>query len=519
MTLESGGLVAAGNRHTAEAAASVLGEGGNAFDAVVAALWMACVCEPVLCSLGGGGFVLTQKDGAKPEIIDFFTDTPLVKLPEHVLDFELITADFGSVRQEFHTGHGSAATPGFVAGLFALHRNHGSMPMSELTQPAIRLATKGHKFDPFQAYILDIVSSIMLRSPEATRLYQSRKFNHKNEPMKEGETFKNLDLANSIERIGLDGENLFYHGELAEVIAHSQSEGGLITLDDLEAYEVKTRTPIMTKVGGANLYTNPIPSSGGTLLALQLALLASAPKDILDEATGWSLGLVEAMGTANHARRTSGFIEDPSNAAIKSLFEEHHIKDFQTALAKRAEKVGGTTHISVADANGNVASATTSNGEGCGHIIPGTGIMLNNMLGEEDINPLGFFKWECGTRISSMMAPSLLIQEGGKRTALGSGGSNRIRTALFQVAANMALKGMNEEQAIAHPRLHYEYNLLQIEQGFQLEILDDLTAAYPEHHLWQDKNLFFGGVHAASTSPFGLSGAADARRGGVVIKI
>lgn len=519
MTSKKGGLVAAGNKHTADAAATIMAGGGTAFDAMIAALFMACVAEPVLCSLGGGGFLMAKEAGKTPELIDFFTQTPLAKRPARDLDFEAITADFGSVHQEFHTGLGSVATPGFVAGLFAVHQRHGTMPMATLAEPAIELAGRGHALDPFQAYILEIVSPIMLRTPGAADLYRSR--NTKDmAPMTEGEAFRNPDLAQTMETLCAEGPDLFYKGALATSIAYHQVEAGLLTPRDLETYQVEIRKPFETKFADAVLYTNPIPSSGGTLLALQLRLFDAAQDEVrVSPETLWSLALVEAMASTNRLRHETTFADEPSDEATARLFDELHIADFNLALKGRAKKLGGTTHISIVDGNGNVAAATTSNGEGCGHIVPGTGIMLNNMLGEEDINPKGFFKWDCNTRISSMMAPSILVQPDGTLTALGSGGSNRIRTALFQVIANMVYRGMNEGQAVAAPRLHFEHDLLQVEGGFGSEEIERLKLVSDACHLWDNQNLFFGGVHLASIGKSGQAGAADPRRGGVVLQV
>ena len=517
MTGNSGGLVAAGNIHTAQAAASVLEDGGNAFDAMIAALWMTCVSEPVLSSLGGGGFLLAGENGEIPEVIDFFAHTPLVKLPAHALEFERMTADFGSVHQEFHTGQGSVATPGFVAGLFVILDRHGTMPMRRLAQPAIDLATKGHALDPLQAYILDVVSPIMLASGEARRLYGSKKT--QDQAMKAGEIFRNLDLANAIERIAIEGPDLFYEGELAQVIAHEQSEAGLLTKDDLLGYRVEIHDPITTIVKGTTVHTNPVPSSGGTLVALQLDLLSRANPEVLRDPRGWTLALLQAMETSSRARHQSGLNTKPDNEAVRKIFDQSYVDDFSTALAGRAEKLGGTTHISIVDKKGNVAAATASNGEGCGHIVPGTGIMLNNMLGEEDINPMGFFNWECGTRISSMMAPTLLHHLDGSRTILGSGGSNRIKSAVFQVSAQIIFDKMGIEDAVNHPRLHLEKGHLHIEGGFEPDLVDLLISGHPDAHQWEDKNLFFGGVHVAKFGESELLGAADSRRGGVIRQV
>jgi gamma-glutamyltranspeptidase/glutathione hydrolase len=177
----------------------------------------------------------------------------------------------------------------------------------------------------------------------------------------------------------------------------------------------------------------------------------------------------------------------------------------------------GTTHISVADAAGNIASLTVSNGEGCSYVLPGTGIMLNNMLGEEDLNPGGFHQWKEGSRLASMMSPAVAELADGTRYALGSGGANRIRSAITQVLINLLDFGMSLEQAVAAPRIHLEGDMLSIEAGLGDEAMQALESSAPRTHLWPEKNLFFGGVHAVSVTPAGeFHGAGDPRRGGEV---
>ncbi len=177
----------------------------------------------------------------------------------------------------------------------------------------------------------------------------------------------------------------------------------------------------------------------------------------------------------------------------------------------------GTTHISVADAEGNIASLTASNGEGCSYVLPGTGIMLNNMLGEEDLNPGGFNRWKKGARLASMMSPAVVEQADGTRFALGSGGSNRIRSAITQVLVNLLDFDMTPEQAVAAPRIHLEGDMLSLEPGFSEDPWPRFESAAPKTHLWPEKNLFFGGVHTVSVKPGGIfDGAGDPRRGGVV---
>ena len=187
----------------------------------------------------------------------------------------------------------------------------------------------------------------------------------------------------------------------------------------------------------------------------------------------------------------------------------------QQQIHQRSESTRGTTHISVTDRHGNMAGMTVSNGEGCGHVIPDTDIMLNNMLGEEDLNPNGFHQWQPNQRMTSMMAPSSVLLADDRRLVIGSGGSNRLRTAILQVLVNIIDFGMSVEDAVHQPRIHHEAGLLSLEQGLPHASVTALTGSHPRHKIWPELNLFFGGTHCVMQQGNELLGSGDPRRGGV----
>jgi gamma-glutamyltranspeptidase/glutathione hydrolase len=197
------------------------------------------------------------------------------------------------------------------------------------------------------------------------------------------------------------------------------------------------------------------------------------------------------------------------------LLDPAYLAKYRQHILGRTESPRGTTHMAIIDNDGNIASMSVSNGEGCGHLIPGTGIMLNNMLGEEDLNSTGFHKWTPDQRMTSMMSPTLLLTADGDEIALGSGGSNRIRTAILQVILNLVDYGMSPADAVNSPRIHYEKGLLSIEGGFDNREITRLLGRYPDHKIWQERSLYFGGTHTVMKNSAGFSGAGDIRRGGV----
>lgn len=501
--------VAAGHDETAKAGIEVLDAGGNAFDAAIAGFLTACVSEPVLASLGGGGFLMAHVPGTPTQIFDFFTQTPHAPASLDDADFHAITADFGTAQQEFHIGLGSVATPGAVAGIFDIHKHLGRLPMSEIVKPAVRLAKSGLPINDFQAYLLTVVEPIYIETPESRRQYCCNSSDDGVAKIKiSGDTFGAPEFGNFLEVLAIEGPNLFYKGEIADQI--EAFSGCSINKADLARYQVMQRDPISSIINNHRISINPPPAIGGALIMLALSMLDKTDRQDMSFGTlEYVQTLVSIMDVCNAARVESGIDLNP----IKGAEILHEVAGHPPAHR-------GTTHISVADNDGNVAAMTVSNGEGCGTIIPGTGIMLNNMLGEEDLNTAGFFNWPLNTRMSSMMSPGVMISPEGDVTGFGSGGSNRIRSAIMQFIANVAFSDMNISDAVLAPRLHLEGSKLDLEPDFPSETLKALNDVYPKLKTWPAPSMFFGGVHAIQRSQRGrVTGAADHRRGGVFIPL
>lgn len=498
------GCVAAGHPVTAEAAAAVLRAGGNAFDAALAALYTACVAEPVLASLGGGGFLLARPASGAPRIFDFFVHTPQHRRPAGEAHAYPIVTDWGTAQQEFNIGLGSAAVPGIVRGIFAVHRALGRLPMADIVAPAVAAARDGVVITPFQAYLMTLVAPIYLGAPETRALYAAA----------EGQSQRNPDMADLLEGLGRDGDALFYDGAVAAAIADScRDGGGHLTREDLHRYTAVVRDPLTVRYRDATVTTNPPPSAGGTLIAFGLGLLERADlRDLAFGSPAHAAVLARVMARTVDARTAHG-----SGA---HLLTDALLTRYAAELADVRAAYRGTTHVSVVDAAGNAAAVTVSNGEGCGAIVPGTGMMLNNMLGEDDVNPAGVHAWPEGQRLSSMMAPTMLTRDDGWFAVTGSGGSKRIRTAILQVVSNMIDFGMSPEDAVAAPRLHVEEGHLSVETGLGPATEAVLAGLLPRHTLWNARNMFFGGVHTVARAQGGsLSGVGDPRRGGVCLLV
>lgn len=503
------GAVAAGHPKTAEAAVEILAAGGSAFDAALAALCAACAAEPVLSSLGGGGFLLTRDHRGQASLFDFFVQTPRRKRPAAELEFQPILADFGNARQEFHIGLGTVATPGVVRGLFDVHRALGRLPMTEIMAPAIRYAREGLAVNALQGYIFSVVAPIYRFSAEARAVYCGDAGG--TALPRDGDLLRQPALANTLELLAREGDRLFYEGELGQsLVAQCQEHGGHLIREDLLHYRTIRRQPLGHAYRGYQLLTNPPPSSGGLLIAFALDLLAGSELGSMGFGSPRHLSaLAWAMAQANRARGAQGPCAEP--------LVEQQWRRLQAAIGAHPPRARGTTHISVIDEAGNAAALSLSNGEGCGHLLADSGIMPNNMLGEEDLNPSGFHQWPTDTRVSSMMAPSMALR-GNRLIVTGSGGSNRLRSAILQTLSNLIDFGMPVEQAVSAPRIHLEQDFLSLEPGLPAEGVAVLRAAYPQHHLWDQPNLFFGGCHSLLFDGQRLEGAGDPRRGGCFLR-
>lgn len=501
------GIVATGHPLVSKAAIQMLELGGNAFDAAVAAGFAGAIAEPALTSLGGGGFLLARNGSGKATLFDFFVDTPgkgkaVEDLEPH---FFPVTIQFPSSTQDFNVGLGSVAVPGNIKGYLHVHKKLGSLPLKEILQPAIAMAREGVALNKHQAYFLNMLKPIMVVTEASRKIFEPN-----GRYVQEGDILSNPELADFLENLAQAGSaDLFYKGEIAQRIVSDMEAGkGLLTKEDLASYEVIEREPLSAEYRDFLLLTNPPPSFGGVLIRLALELLSRL-----------EIGDIR-WGTSSHLMAVALAQREVEKLRTKNCHEldgaerEKMVSEAADFVRKRLWS-RGTTHVSVADGYGNVASMTTSNGEGSGYIVPGTGIMLNNMMGEDDLHPEGFHSSEPGHRVASMMSPSLVLHRNKVRLVLGSGGSKRIRTAIVQVLLNYLDFGLDIETSVKAPRLHWDGKRLQIEPGYDKNSIDALKEEF-EINVWDDIDVYFGGVHAVE--PEG-EGGGDPRRGGCVMKL
>ncbi len=480
---------ACGHPLTTQAAHDVLCAGGSAVDACIAAALMACVVEPVLAGPMGGGFMMLCPAQGTARVLDGFVQTPRRRIPAEVHSIE---ADFGDTRQIFHIGPGTIATPGLIPMVFEAHARAGRMSMTDLAQPAVTAARAGHVVTTFQAEVARITRPILSHIPAT-----AQRFGMAERPLQAGDHLRTPDLADALEVLAIEGARLFTEGEVAQ--AFLSLDGIALTGEDLRRYAPRWREPLHMLRHGWDVALTPSPSIGGTQIALMLdampqgvtpALLHRAQVELLD---------LRAQSS------------DPLT------FDPVLVAQLRRTLAGHAARQRGTTHISVTDQGGMGAALTLSNGTGAGVIVPGTGIMPNNMLGEEDLLPGGPESWAPDVRLASAMCPMCLRAPDGSVTMMGSGGSSRIRTALSQTALHL-IAGQPLEDAVMAPRLHLDIanGPVMAEPGDECwtDALRDLPA---EVAIWPERSMYFGGVHAVRSTRGGVTAVADPRRDGMAL--
>ncbi len=482
--------IAAGHELTAEAATEVLRSGGNAVDAAIAAFLMTWVAEPCMSSAGGGAFAMVAMDGRDVKLFDFFCQTPRHKRAVSGMDFFPVTIDFGDTQEVFHVGKGSTATPGAVAGVFELHRHYGTMPMIELAQPAIEAAKNGVVVNGFQHFDFDLLSPILQLSEHGKAIF----FPNGKIPAI-GEKIYLPQLADFLDALAREGTDLFYRGEIAQkIVQDHHMNGGGLTLEDFEHYQVVVREPLRFTYRDKTIFSNPAPSIGGSIIALTLkefdqkhAAISHLAKD--------------------HILLLHDVFESIDALGKKPEILHHAVRQWQQ------KTWGSTTHFNVADRHGNAVSLSTTIGEGCGSFIDNTDTMLNNMLGEAALMPNGFHSWQVNTRLSSMMSPTIVLNENlHPEIVLGTGGASRIAFAISQVLHLLVDHHLPVHEAVNAPRVHLEHDILQVEAGF-----DEVPVA---HHfsqrlnIWQQRSLYFGGVHVLKREQDYWTAAGDARRDG-----
>ncbi|MGD0682874.1 MAG: gamma-glutamyltransferase [Terracidiphilus sp.] len=497
------GMVVSVHHLASDAGLEILRKGGNAVDAAVATGFALAVVHPAAGNLGGGGFLLLRTHDGKTTFIDYREKAPLQAT-------ETMYQDAGGnvIPNSSVLGYRSIATPGSVAGLVYAERKYGKLGLRRVIAPAIRLAAEGFQLTAEEAH--ELSDPDLARFPDSKRIFQ-----RDGQLYKEGETFRQPELARTLRRIAADPED-FYHGKMArELVADLSKGGALLTLADLAAYNVVERTPIVGSFHDYTVISAPPPSSGGIVLLSTLNILEGDGLAKLGDRSPTAIHLiVEAFRRAYMDR--AEYLGDPDYnsipaaeltskkyaAAWRATFDSNAATPSATlrrpeGFLPPAPKTAGqhpesqnTTHYSVVDSQGNAVAVTTTLNNGFGsHVTAGSlGFLLNDEMDDFTVklgtpNMYGLIQGPAnaiasGKRPLSAMTPTIVLENGKLRYVLGSPGGARIISTVANIFLSASQGGLNIQQAVDAPRFHHQYlpDKLYLEPGFQLATQDALRA-------------------------------------------
>ena len=499
--------VAAPSSAALEAGLAVVAEGGNAVDAAVAASIAAMCTEPGIVSIMGGAYVNIWPGGGPPVVID-----GNVEMPGRGLDPSRFGQGIRFVETQYGggitlgAGYGSVANAGAVHALSRAIELHGKVPWSRVVEPTERVCRDGFAVGAASALYLGIVRESLFGDDAEAHAIVTGPEGH---TLRAGEVVQNSDLADILELLAAQGPALFTTGVVGRVLIDEMAaHDGLLTRDDLLAYEAVVRRPTLRRLGDWTVALNPPPSVGGPMLAVMLGELAGREP-------GWSWTDVIDIQTRVLSYRLSVHDRSPDlladGDALLQLVERHGLAGLPTSAS--------TAHVSAADSDGTACAITMSSGYGAGIAIPGTGILLNNALGEPELNRLGLHALAPGTRLASNMAPTTARSSSGGCLAVGSPGADRITTALLQVLGPALLRGTDIEDAIEAPRLHVRFRedgTPAVEHERDPAIAAAVEALALPRYEYPSRHMYFGGVGAAQLDGAELFAAADSRREGAV---
>ena len=492
----------------AEAAREIAASGGNAVDCALAAALFTINTEPGVCALAGSAFITVWTPGNEPITIDGNVSVPGRGLAENERGggASSVTITYGGGITTL-AGPGSVAIPGTLAALDRASTLFGNTPWKELFAPTIRATRDGFPLSSACHYYLGYSGEcIFSRSDDGFFALH----NADRSQRERGSLIIVPHLADTLAAIADEGARVFYEGELARSMTeHVRDGGGAMTLDDLKHYEAIERPSLTVDIGDWTIATTPPPAVGGTILASMLLACADLPHREWDSAALSQLIQVQRAALDYRKRRLD--LADDVGAEAAKLLDSARSGQLLSRWTSAS-----TVHTSAVDDNGIACAITASSGYGSGEMPAGTGLWLNNCLGELELNRRGLDAGPAGQRLPSNMAPSIARRKGAVLAA-GSPGADRITTALHQFLVNTLQLDMTLDEAIAHPRLHVdtsgEEDRLMAEAGLDLPEVDLPVTVMPE------LNMYFGGIGATLVENGGdIQVASDPRRaGGAVI--
>lgn len=517
------GIVATSKYEASKVGIDIIKNGGNAIDAAVASGFALSVTEPQSSGLGGGGFMTIRiADTGETVFLDFREIAPLKATPE----MWVVGEDKKVVNDEKMTGGKAIGVPGEVAGFIYALEKYGTMSLEEVMQPAIDLAENGYEVTPTLSSAIKNAVDRFIKFPEAGKVYLKDGF-----PYEIGDTFKNPDLAKTMKKIAKEGKDAFYKGEVAEAIVKSvQEANGVLTLEDLANYEIEVREPVSGTYRGYEIISSPPPSSGGAHVVQILNMMENYDISSLELNSAEHLHLLSEIFKISFADRSkymgdTAFVDVPLKGIASKEYAKELIKQIDLEKSKTFEagdpwmyEHQDTTHYSIADKQGNLVSITkTINGNfGSGVLAGGTGVILNNEMGDFDLGAGKANSVAPGKKPLSSMSPTIVLKDGKPFMVVGSPGATKIITTVVQIISNVIDRNMDIQDAINVPRIYDNTaNEIGYETRIPQEVIDKLVGMGHKVAAGEEWSKMFGSVHAVKFEEDGtLRGGADPRKDG-----
>ncbi len=527
------GMVVSASAPACDAGVAIMRAGGNAFDAAAATGFVLAVTFPQAGNLGGGGFMVARTADGRNLSLDFRERAPARAHRDMYLDDEGEVVQGLSLRSPLASG-----VPGSVDGLLTLWERDGSGKISreELVAPAIRLAAEGFPLSHELAQSLNLYATAFKEDPGASKVF----LRNDARPWREGDVLVQEDLARTLRRIAQEGRAGFYEGAVAELIVKQQADsGGFITRDDLENYTSVYRDPVVGTFRDYEIVSMGPPSSGGVLLIQMLNMLEGRPLSEFtrgSKAYGHLLTEVQRRAFADRAQHLGDpdYWEVPVAELTSKRYAKERAKSIDKDRATRSANVSAgltiskesleTTHYSVVDSQRNAVAVTvTLNGLfGSGIVIDGAGFLMNNEMDDFSVKPgvpniYGVVGGDAnaikpGKRMLSSMTPTVIVQHGSPVMVLGSPGGPTIITTVLQVFLNVAVHGMNIQEAVSAPRHHSQWlpdRIVHEEGAFTNDAVDKLKAM---GHTVPDSTATIRAANCVYINGRGVYGAPDLRR-------